>query len=71
MPQLWRLRMYKRSLDGASPEQLESEFGLPAEEIATRLEATRLCLERQCLLTFSEAAGDMAQAAPNGSVNAA
>ena len=50
MPQLWRIYLYKRSLDGASPEQLQREFGLPAEEIATRIEATRLCFEKQCLL---------------------
>jgi hypothetical protein len=50
MPQLWRIYLYKRSLDGASPEQLQREFGLPADEIATRIEATRLCFEKQCLL---------------------
>lgn len=58
MPQLWRIYLYKRSLDGASPEQLQREFGLPADEIATRVEATRLCFEKQCLLatlsSFSE-----------------
>ena len=58
MPQLWRIYLYKRSLDGASPEQLQHEFGLPADEIATRVEATRLCFEKQCLLatlsSFSE-----------------
>jgi hypothetical protein len=49
MPQLWRFYMYKRSRDGASPEQLQRELGLPAEEIATCLEAARLCFERQCV----------------------
>lgn len=64
MPQLWRIEMYKRSRDGASPEQLETEFGLPAEEIERRLEAARLCFEKQCLLasilSFDDAAGKAA-----------
>ena len=50
MPQLWRIYLYKRSLEGASPEQLEGEFGLPADEIAIYLEATRLCFEKQCVI---------------------
>ncbi len=49
MPQLWRLYIYKRSRDGASPEQLQRELGLPAEELATCLEAARLCFEKQVL----------------------
>jgi len=57
MPQLWRIDMYQRSLDGASPEQLQREFGVPAEEIEMRLEATRLCLERQCLVARAKSAG--------------
>ena len=58
MPQLWRIYMYKRSLDGASPEQLQREFGLPADEIATRIEATRLCFEKQCLLATLSSFGE-------------
>jgi hypothetical protein len=42
--------MYRRSLRGASPEQLEREFDMPADEIAMRIEAARLCFEKQCLL---------------------
>jgi len=42
--------MYRRSLRGASPEQLEREFDMPAEEIEMRIEAARLCFEKQCLL---------------------
>ena len=50
MPQMWRLYLYKRKRDGASIEQLQDEFGIPAEEIKTRLEAARLCFEKQCLV---------------------
>jgi hypothetical protein len=50
MPQQWRLDMYRRSCAGATPEQLQKEFGLPAEEIALRVEAARLCFEKQCLV---------------------
>jgi len=50
MPQLWRIEMYRRSLRGASPEQLEREFDMPADEIEMRIEAARLCFEKQCLL---------------------
>ena len=50
MPQLWRIEMYRRSLRGASPEQLEREFDMPADEIQMRIEAARLCFEKQCLL---------------------
>jgi hypothetical protein len=42
--------MYRRSLRGASPEQLEREFDMPADEIEMRIEAARLCFEKQCLL---------------------
>jgi hypothetical protein len=51
MPQYWRIYMYQRNRDGISPEQLQRELGLPAEEIATRLEAARLCFEKQCVFT--------------------
>jgi hypothetical protein len=58
MPQQWRLNLYKRSRDGATPAQLQKEFGLPAEEIELRVEAARLCFEKQCLVarlrTFEE-----------------
>jgi len=47
MPQLWRIYMYQRNRYGASPEQLQTELGLPAEEIGMRLEAARLCFEKQ------------------------
>ena len=50
MPQQWRLDLYRRSCAGATPEQLQREFGLPAEEIARKVEAARLCLEKQCLV---------------------
>jgi len=42
MPQYWRIYMYQRNRDGISPEQLQCELGIPAEEIAARLEAARL-----------------------------
>ena len=51
MPQYWRIYMYQRNRDGISPEQLQRELGIPAEEIATRLEAARLCFEKQCVFT--------------------
>ena len=47
MPQLWRIYIYQRSRDGATPEQLQKEMGLAAEEIGVCLEAARLCFERQ------------------------
>lgn len=50
MPQQWRIHLYLRNRDGASPEQLQQEFGIPAEEITTHIEAARLCFEKQCLL---------------------
>ena len=50
MPQQWRLYLYRRSRAGATPEDLERELGLPAEEIALRVEAARLCFEKQCVV---------------------
>jgi len=50
MPQRWRINLYKRKRQGASPEQLQNEFGMPAEEIAKHIEAARLCFERQWLV---------------------
>jgi hypothetical protein len=50
MPHQWRLYIYCRSRAGATPEQLQNETGLPAEEIALRVEAARLCFEKQCLV---------------------
>lgn len=47
MPQLWRIHMYQRNRDGASPEQLQEEFGLAPEEVGIFLEAARLCFEKQ------------------------
>jgi len=55
MPQQWRIHLYQRSRNGASHEQLEREFGLPADELATQLEAARLCFEKQCLLATLDA----------------
>ena len=49
MPQQWRLYLYTRSREGATSEQLEKELGIPAEELEIRLEAARLCFEKQCL----------------------
>jgi len=66
MPQLWRIQMYKRSLDGASAEQLQREFGMPAEEIETRVEAARLCFEKQCLLASVLAFNETAEKAISG-----
>ena len=54
MPQQWRLDMYRRSCAGATPEQMQREFGLPAEEIALRVEAARLCFEKQCRVAGME-----------------
>jgi hypothetical protein len=54
MPQQWRLEIYRRSCAGATPEQMQREFGLPAEEIALRVEAARLCFEKQCLVAGVE-----------------
>ncbi|MBV9506445.1 MAG: hypothetical protein JO323_15715 [Acidobacteriia bacterium] len=53
MPQQWRLYMYQRSREGATSEQLEEELGMPAEELEIRLEAARLCYEKQCLVAGS------------------
>jgi hypothetical protein len=58
MPQQWRLHLYRRSCTGATPEQLQREFGLPAEEIALRVEAARLCFEKQCLVASLRAADE-------------
>jgi hypothetical protein len=49
MPQQWRLYLYNRSRAGATPEDLQRECGMPADEIALRVEAARLCFEKQCL----------------------
>ena len=50
------MKMYKRHREGASVNLLEREFGLTAEEISLRVEAARLCFEKQCpyLLNSSE-----------------
>jgi hypothetical protein len=50
------MQMYKRHREGASVDLLEREFGLTAEEISLRVEAARLCFEKQCpyLLNSSE-----------------
>jgi hypothetical protein len=53
MPQQWRLYLYKRSCEGATSEQLQKELGMPAEELEVRLEAARLCFEKQCLLAMA------------------
>ena len=58
MPQQWRLDLYRLSCAGATPEQLQREFGLPAEEIALRVEAARLCFEKQCLVSRFGNTGD-------------
>ena len=50
MPQQWRLYIYRRSCAGATPEQLQKELGLPVDEIALRVEAARLCFEKQCVM---------------------
>ena len=52
MPQQWRLDLYRLSCAGATPEQLQRDFGLPAEEIAIRVEAARLCFEKQCAISW-------------------
>jgi hypothetical protein len=59
MPQQWRLDMYRLSCAGATPEQMQREFGLPAEEIALRVEAARLCFEKQCFLANLRAADNV------------
>ena len=58
MPQQWRLDLYRLSCAGATPEQLQREFGLPAEEIALQVEAARLCFEKQCLVSRFRNTGD-------------
>ena len=50
MPQLWSLYLYQRNRAGASLDQLQKEFDIPAEEIEARLEAARLCFEKQCVI---------------------
>ena len=50
MPQQWRLDLYRLSCAGATAEQLQQKFDLPAEEIALQLEAARLCFEKQCVV---------------------
>jgi hypothetical protein len=47
---MWRLYLYNRSRAGATPEELGRELEVPADEIALRVEAARLCFEKQCLL---------------------
>jgi hypothetical protein len=64
MPQQWRLDLYRLSSAGATPEQLQREFGLPAEEIALQVEAARLCFEKQCLVSRFRNVGDWAVPAP-------
>jgi len=60
MPQQWRLYLYSRSRAGATPEELEQEIQMPADEIALRVEAARLCFERQCLFaTIAASAGEL------------
>jgi hypothetical protein len=54
MPQQWRLYLYNRSCAGATPEELQKEIGMPVEEIALRVEAARLCFEKQCLVAVAE-----------------
>ena len=62
MPQQWRFYLYRRSRAGATPEDLEQELGLPAEEIALRVEAARLCFEKQCVLAMPPASPAVAHA---------
>lgn len=64
MPQQWRLDLYRLSCAGATPEQLQREFGLPAEEIALRVEAARLCFEKQCVVARSRNGEDWGVPAP-------
>lgn len=54
MPQQWRLYLYHRSCDGATPEELQEEIGMPVDEITLRVEAARLCYEKQCLVARIE-----------------
>jgi len=65
MPQQWRFYLYRRSCAGATPEQLQKELGLPAEEIALRVEAARLCFEKQCFLANLRGADDFSASAHN------
>lgn len=65
MPQRWRLDLYRRSCAGATPEQLQREFGMPAEEIALQIEAARLCFEKQCLIASLRNAEEFGDSAPN------
>jgi hypothetical protein len=53
MPQQWRLYLYRRSRAGATPEELQRETGMSADEVALRVEAARLCFERQCIVAAS------------------
>lgn len=55
MPQLRSIYIYKRYRDGASVDQLRLETGMPAEDLAMRLEAARLCFEKQCLFATATA----------------
>ena len=57
MPKQWSIYIYKRYRDGASVDQLGLETGMPAEDIAVRLEAARLCFEKQCLFAAATARG--------------
>ncbi len=49
MPKLSSIYIYKRYRDGTSVDQLGREMGMAAEDIAVRVEAARLCFEKQCL----------------------
>ncbi|MBS1872055.1 MAG: hypothetical protein JSU00_02500 [Acidobacteria bacterium] len=47
MPDLLNYGLYLDAKEGASPRELARDYGLPVEEIELRLEAARLCFERQ------------------------
>ena len=47
MPDLLNYGLYLDAREGASIRELAHDYELPAEEIEERLEAARLCFERQ------------------------
>ena len=47
MPDLLNYGLYLDAKEGASIRELARDYGLSAEEVELRLEAARLCFERQ------------------------
>ena len=47
MPDLMNYGLYLDSREGTSVEELANDYQMPVEEVEERLEAARLCFERQ------------------------